>query len=57
MNIIAVTIDTMDAPKLVCIGHIAFNHAESGVLGEFTRDDLEPGERCANCNRVLGENP
>ena len=47
---IAVTTGTLDDPRLVCVVH-----RPAVILGEFTRDDLEPGERCRECGATLGE--
>lgn len=52
--IVAATIGTMDKTLLVCRDHLSDNN--SFALGEFQRDDLEPGETCdiEGCGTVLG---
>jgi hypothetical protein len=51
-KIIAYTVGTYDGPHLVCA-----SHSPAKFLGAFEQDDLEPGERCAECGSVLGADP
>lgn len=51
-KIIAYTIGSYAYPRLVCASH---NPTE--FLGAFEQGELEPGERCAECGNMLGEDP
>ena len=51
-KIIAYTVGTYDDPRLVCA-----SHNPTAFLGAAEQDDLEPGERCAECGVMLGADP